>query len=87
MSKSNGSRIKELTIRFNKEVLPFQHIRIEGRATITKEDEPDEVAQELEFYLSKVCRRMEDRLYPKPNQPVPETTTEVVQATSDGVPY
>lgn len=62
-SKRAKKRIKSLTVRFNKEVLPFQHIRVEVEATITKEDDADEVAKELKDFAAETFRDVENEIY------------------------
>jgi hypothetical protein len=59
-----GKRIKSLTLRFNKEMLPFQHVRIEATSTITKVDDVDEVTEELLSHLEHVCDEVERRIFP-----------------------
>ena len=58
-------RIKTLTVRFNREVVSFQHIRIEATSTITKADDVDEVTEELLAHLKHISDEVEKRIFPK----------------------
>ena len=70
------SRIKSITIRFNMEARPFQHIRVEATATITKDDDQDEVREELVAYTKSTSDRILHRIFgfPEPTEePQPST--------------
>jgi hypothetical protein len=56
-------RIKEITIRFNKEAAPFQHVRIEATATITKEDNADVVRQALRDFCEETFWDIKERMF------------------------
>lgn len=62
MSQSS-KRIKSITVRFNREVLPFQHIRIEVVSTISKDNDVDEVTEELLTHLKHVSDQVEERIF------------------------
>lgn len=70
-------RIKSLSIRFNKEVFPFQHIKIEATSNITNKDDPDEVKNELIQYVKEALVDAVQHLY--------GTTPKGV--SDDNVPY
>ena len=59
------SRVKRVVVRFNREVLPFQHIRIECEAVVYKGDDADEVGEELKEYLSRMSAGVERRIFGK----------------------
>lgn len=61
-----GKRVKSITLRFNKEVAPFQHVRIEAMATITKEDDADEVRQEVEDFCCHSLGQLVQRVFNQP---------------------
>ena len=69
-------RIKDICIRCNREILPFQHIRVEVHATISKEDDADEVAKEVERQLEESICRVAKRIYDK-----------IIPVEEDDLPY
>lgn len=75
------SRIKRVTVRFNVEARPFQHIRVEGESTITGEDDPDQVKEELLSYVKRVADDVLLRIYGYQNT----KTTE--EPPTDDTPY
>ena len=77
-------RIKSVSIRFNLEVRPFQHIRIECDATITKEDDPDEVRDELVSYAKECVESVRNQIY-GPSASVP--TRQIQPTTYDSEPF
>jgi hypothetical protein len=57
--------IKRITVRFNKEILPFQHIRFEVEATVPKDDDKESVTDEIETFLEARLESFSKKLYPK----------------------
>ena len=60
-------RITNVSARFNVEARPFQHIRVEVAAVITKDDDADEVRNELTSYAKTVCDGLLKRIYNIPH--------------------
>ena len=85
-------RIKEITIRFNKEAAPFQHVRIEATATITKEDNAVIVRQALRDFCEEAFWDIQERMFSdraqlkQIEQEVTANTTANTNATNEN-PY
>lgn len=60
------SFIKSVSVRFNKEVAPFQHVRVEVSSTVAKDDDPDLVREELTLYAGLVYIDIKNKIFVPP---------------------
>lgn len=63
------AHITSLTIRFNVEARPFQHIRVEVTANLKKDDDREDCRKDLTEYARSVYQDIYDRVYQPPKQP------------------
>lgn len=67
------SAIKSVSVRFNKEVAPFQHIRVEVSSSVAKDDDPDAIRSELVVYAEAVFSDLRQAVFthiPKTDDPL-----------------
>lgn len=67
-------RITNVTARFNIEARPFQHVRVEVAAIISKDDDANEVREELVTYAKDICHDIMSQIYHTPNNRLSKTS-------------